>query len=330
MKKNLSLFLFAAAVLPLAPVAAGSAAEPAAVLRWHSANPAGSARTRVGEFLRDEVAKRTDKLTVTIYPNAQLGSSDEVHHMIAMGENIASATDSAWFSSFQPGFDIINGPFFTETEADLYKVAETPWFKRQLADLEAKGIKILAPNWMDGSRYLMTTNFPVRNPADLAGKKIRVPNNKVAIDIMIAMGATAIPMPLTEMYPALQQGVIDGCENPFSTLYDRKTHEVCKYLALTAHQKMLSMFFVSAEWFNRLHPEAREALTRAAFAAGDHFSKVLMPGANEAALAAFRKAGVAVVGDIDIAAFKKATLGVYKNWSVDTYNLIQAELAGIE
>lgn len=146
---------------------------------------------------------------------------------------------------------------------------------------------------------------------------------------MNAMGATATPMPLTEMYPALQQGIIDGCENPFSTLYDRKTQEVCKFLSMTAHQKMLSLFFVSTEWFDRLHPEAQKALVEAANEAGDYFSEVLMPTANNAALDAFKKAGVTIIEDVDIKAFKQATLSVYSNWSVDTYNLIQEQLAKV-
>ena len=194
--------------------------------------------------------------------------------------------------------------------------------------MEKKGVKILATNWMDGARYLMSTK-PVRTPEDLKGLKVRVPNNKVAIDIMNAMGATATPMALTEVYTALQQGMIDGVENPFSTLYARKCHEVCDYLSMTGHQKMLSLFFVSTDWFNGLTEEAQAALIQTATEAGEVFSKEMMPVDNAIALEAFKAAGVEVIDDVDVTAFREVTLRVYENWDVETYNLIQAQLAAI-
>ena len=324
MKKTLCFLLAFSLVFSVATAFAAPA-----VLRWHSANPDGSPRTEIGIWMQNRIAELTDDLTIEVYANAQLGSSDEVHSMIAMGENIASATDAAWFSSMQPGFDIINGPFFTETEEELYLVAKTDWFAQQVAELEKKGVKILATNWMDGSRYLMTTK-PVRTPEDLAGMKIRVPNNKVAMDIMNAMGATATPMSLTEVYTGLQQGIIDGLENPYSTLYARKCHEVCGYLSLTAHQKMLSLFFVSTDWFNSLSEEAQTALVQVANEAGVVFSEELMPQDNQVALDAFLEAGVEIIDDVDIAAFKEATLSVYDNWSIETYNLIQEQMEALK
>ena len=297
-----------------------------AVLRWHSANGEEDPRTQVGYFMQNRIKELTDELVIEVYANAQLGSSDEVHSMIAMGENIASATDAAWFSAMQPGFDIINGPFFTETEGELLKVADTEWFKTQVADLEKKGVKILAPNWMDGSRFLMTTKKVV-TPADLRGLKIRVPNNTCAIEIMEHMGAVPTPMALTEVYTALQQGIVDGMENPLSTLYARSTQEVCKYVTMTGHQKLLSLFFVSTSWFNSLSEEAQNALVQTALEAGEYFSNELMPAGNQKALDAFEKAGVEIIYDFDIDAFTELTLPVYEElWDMETYELIQEQM----
>lgn len=305
---------------------ASDASNGPAILRWHSANGEDNPRTQVGYFMADRIKELTDDLIIEVYPNAQLGSSDEVHSMIAMGENIASATDAAWFSSMQPGFDIINGPFFTDTEEELYKVAETEWFKTQVADLEAKGVKILAANWMDGSRFLMTKK-KVLSVSDLKGLKIRVPNNNCAIKIMEYMGATPTPMALTEVYTSLQQGIIDGMENPLSTLYDRSTQEVCKYVTMTGHQKMLSLFFVSTSWFNSLTQEAQDALIQVANEAGEYFSNELMPADNQKALDAFKAAGVEIIYDFDLEGFKQATLPVYELlWDAETYDLIQKQM----
>jgi len=123
--------------------------------------------------------------------------------------------------------------------------------------------------------------------------------------------------------------MIDGVENPFSTLYARKCHEVCGYLSMTAHQKMLSLFFVSTDWFNSLSEEAQNALIQVATEAGEVFSNEMMPNDNAVALEAFKAAGVEVIEDVDIAAFREATLSVYENWSVDVYNLIQEQMAAV-
>jgi len=309
-----------------------TAKKAPAVLRWHSANNDQNPRTQVGLFMQKRIQELTDELVIEVYANAQLGSSDEVHQMIAMGENIASATDAAWFSKMLPGenFDIINGPFFTDTEEELYKVAETEWFKDKVEKLEKKGVKILATNWMDGTRYLMT-NKPVYKPSDLKGMKIRVPNNAAAIGMMNYMGATATPMALTEVYTAIQQGIIDGMENPLSTLYARKTQEVCKYVTMTGHQKMLSLFFVSTDWFNSLTPGAQKALIQVANEAGEYFSNTLMPKGNKEALDAFIADGVKIIEDFDIAAFREATLPQYADlWSLDTYNLVKKQMAEVK
>ena len=313
-----------------APSESPEPAKDAAVLRWHSANGEDNPRTQIGYFMQERIQELTDELVIEVYANAQLGSSDEVHSMIAMGENIASATDSAWFSSMQPGFDIINGPFFTDTEEELYKVAETDWFKQQVSELEEKGVKILATNWMDGSRFLMTLE-PVRTPSDLSGMKIRVPNNTCAIAIMEAMGATATPMSLTEVYTSLQQKMIDGMENPLSTLYARSTHEICKYVTMTGHQKMLSLFFVNTDWFNSLSSEAQQALIQVAEEAGEKFSDELMPADNQKALDAFTEAGVEIIYDYDLEAFKEATRPVYdKLWKLETYDMIKEQMAQVQ
>lgn len=331
MKKYVALLL--ALILTLSLCATASAAKDTpAVLRWHSANNDENPRTLVGLFMQDRIKELTDDLVIEVYSNAQLGSSDEVHQMIAMGENIASATDAAWFSAMLPGekFDIVNGPFFTDTEEELYKVADTPWFQEKIAELEQKGVKILATNWMDGTRYLMT-NKPVYSPEDLHGMKIRVPNNAAAIGMMTYMGATATPMALTEVYTAIQQGVIDGMENPLSTLYARKTQEVCKYVTMTGHQKMLSLFFVSTDWFNSLTEEAKAALIQVANEAGEYFSNTLMPEANQVALDAFTAEGVEIIYDFDLEAFKEATLPQYEDlWDLETYNLVKAQMAEVE
>lgn len=332
MKKLVLLTLVVTLAVSLFAAGAPEASKQSkpAVLRWHSANNEANPRTQVGYFMANRIKELTGDLVIEVYANAQLGSSDEVHSMIAMGENIASATDAAWFSSMQPGFDIVNGPFFTDTEEELYKVAETDWFKEQVKELEKKGVKIIATNWMDGSRFLMTTK-PVYRPSDLKGMKIRVPNNTAALKIMEYMGATPTPMALTEVYTALQQGIISGMENPLSTLLARSTQEVCKYVTMTGHQKMLSLFFVSTDWFNKLSNDAQRALIQVAKEAGEYFSDELMPKDNQKALDVFTAAGVQIIYDFDLEGFKTATLPVYSAlWNLDTYNLIKSQMKSVK
>lgn len=163
---------------------------------------------------------------------------------------------------------------------------------------------------------------PIRTPDDMKGLKIRVPGNDLSVAMINAMGGTATPMSLSEVYASIQQGVIDGMENPFATHIDNNMWEVCDYLSLDGHQITTSWYVMSAEVFNSLSAADQEFLMSSAADAAEYFNSI-NSAANEAALQTLKDKGVTVVDDVDIAAFKEVTAPVYDEFG---YADIRAEI----
>lgn len=293
-----------------APVSSGGETVS---LRFSLSNSADSVHGRNVQRLCDNIAAAHDKgetsLEMTMFPNGQLGSVDEMLEQIMMGENIVLATDAAALKSFAPDLGILEAPYFFENEEEPKLVFQTQWFADQLAILEENGIKVLSGEMIFGSRHIMAT-APIRVPGDMKGLKIRVPTNDVSTAMINAMGGTATPLPLSEVYPGIQQKTIDGMENPFATHIDNNMWEVCDYLSLTGHQITTSWYVMSADVFNSLSQQDQDFLMSAAADARDYFNSI-NGEANEEALQTLKDKGTTVVEDVDIAAFKEATSSVY-------------------
>jgi TRAP-type C4-dicarboxylate transport system substrate-binding protein len=145
--------------------------------------------------------------------------------------------------------------------------------------------------------------------ADFKGQKIRVPNNLIQVKGLEIMGGTPTPMALGEVYTALQQGVVDGLENPLAVLYNGKFHEVAKYLTLDAHVKNFTTWLCGTTFFNSLPPEQRQILVETGDQAGI-FNNNLQNKLNEETLTKLRVEGVEVI-QIDMAAFQNQAKGFY-------------------
>ncbi len=148
----------------------------------------------------------------------------------------------------------------------------------------------------------MTTR-EVNSPDDLNGMKIRVPNNSMSIGTFSVLGASPTPLPLGDMYASLQQGVIDGAENPLPVLAASKTHEVAKHLTLTGHTKIISPWVTGTDFMNSLPENLKEILRSTGEEAGEYAKEIL--AAEEArVLQDFKDQGV-IINEIDQEPFKK-------------------------
>ena len=248
-------------------------------------------------------------ISMTLYPNGQLGSVDEMLEQIMMGEKIVLSTDPGALKNWANELAILECPYFFENEEEPFLVFQTDWFKDQLQILEDNGIKVLSGEMVYGSRHIMAT-APISKPADMTGLKIRVPGNDLSVAMIEAMGGTATPMSLSEVYAAIQQGVINGMENPFATHIDNNMWEVADYLSLTGHQITTSWYVMSAEVFNSMSPENQEFLMKSVAEAADYFNSI-NSDANAEALQTLKDKGTTVIEDVDIPAFKEATSSVY-------------------
>jgi tripartite ATP-independent transporter DctP family solute receptor len=166
--------------------------------------------------------------------------------------------------------------------------------------------------WDNGIRQLSNNKHPVLSPADMKGLKIRTPPDAVTIDIMTALGAETQQIKFAELYVALQQGVVDGQENPLANIDASKLYEVQKYISLTGHKFEMTPFLMSKRTWDRLSDAERKIIMEAANEA-TAVQRKLSKEADERLVVELPKKGVKI-DKVDQAQFQKATESVTKKW----------------
>lgn len=263
------------------------------------------------ERFRDRVAERSKgQLTIRLYPGSQLGKDEDVLEQARAGANVAVLVDGGRLAVFVPEFGILGAPYLAEGFAGVRKVVTSPMFDGWVQKLRtASGHQVLSFNWWAGDRNLIT-NKPIRVPADLSGIRMRTPGAPVWMETVRAMGATPTPMGWAEVYPAMQQKVIDAIEAQHTATVGSKLFEVAKHYTKTGHINLLTGLVTSSAWFDKLSPELQKILKEESLAAGDWASK-----ATEDSLAGaetmMKKNGMTVTS-VDRKPFIDATKGVYE------------------
>lgn len=323
MSKKLVALLLVVAMILVASISL--AADPSVTIRFAMSNSATTPHGRtLTKWVEDTNAAREAGETgvkIDFYPNGQLGSVDEILEQIMMGETVAISTDAGALKNYAPDLGILECPYLFENEEEVPLAIQSQWFQDQCDILYEAGIKVLTAECIYGSRHIMA-KVPVRTPADLKGVKIRVPNSDLGTSMMEAMGGVPTPMSLSEVYSSIQQGVIEGMENPFATHIDNSMWEVCDYLSLTGHQITISWYVMSAQVFDSLSEQDQNYLMTSAKAAADYFNSI-NGDANAEALQTLKDKGTTIVEDVDIAAFKAATASVYDKFN---YGSVRAAL----
>lgn len=267
--------------------------------------------------------KSNGRLELKLYPSSQLGSEKDVIEQAMMGNNTIIFTGYDFLMDYVPDMGIMTAPYLTDDTDDLFYLTTTDWFKGLKTQLNQKGLEIVSTNTLYGKRQLMTVK-EVKTPDDLKGMKIRVPNSNTYIKTFEAMGATPTPMPLAEVYTALQQGLIDGAENPMPVLQGSKTNEVAKFLALTEHTKIISPWVAGTTFFETVPQDLQQILKETGDEAGE-FAKAITNEQSEKVLEEFKQQGVKVT-EVDLNAFKEKTKSVYSafpQWTPNLYDNVQ-------
>jgi tripartite ATP-independent transporter DctP family solute receptor len=263
MKKIAALIL---SLVMLLGVAAASAEDIVLQVGFENSlsEPVGEGMQKWKELLD----ARDVGLKMELFPDSQLGAKNDLIDQMLLGEPIMTLADGAFFADYGvKDMGIVFGPFLFDNWDQCWKLIESDWWKDQCEKLNALGIKMVAANWAYGARHTLTTK-PVHTAEDLKGLMIRVPTNAIQTKGFEVLGATPVGMALGDVYTALQQGTIDGGENPLSTLYGRKHHEVAKYLILDGHVLNFTNWICSSMWFDSLTPEQQTALLETGKEAG--------------------------------------------------------------
>ncbi|MCG8478981.1 MAG: TRAP transporter substrate-binding protein [Spirochaetales bacterium] len=219
----------------------------------------------------DKVGEKTDGgVEVTVYPGGQLGQEQDYIEGIRLETIDIAKVSSAPMGQFSESLQVVSLPFIFRDQEHQHAVLRGEIGARLMADLERNGFKGLT--FLDsGFRNVTNQIRPVRTPEDLEGLKIRVMGSEPLIDTINAFGATAVPMGQSEVYVALQQGVIDGWENNQPTVVAFNMWEVAEYYSYTRHVSIPDILVMNLDTFNAL-PEGYQAavMQAAAEAAVEH------------------------------------------------------------
>ncbi len=208
----------------------------------------------------DLVAQRTgNKVKIDTYPATQLGNERDMIEGLQLGTVDFVVTSTGPVGGFVPKMFVVDLPFLFRDREHAYQVLDGPIGKGLLDALSGKEIKGLA-FWENGFRHITNNIRPIEKPEDLKGIKIRTMENKIHLAAFRAFGASPTPMAWGEVYTALQQGTIDGQENPIAIVYTSKLLEVQKYLALTGHFYSPALLLMSIKAYNSIPEDIRKII----------------------------------------------------------------------
>lgn len=253
------------------------------------------------------------RVKIELYPNSTLYKDKEELEALQLGAVQMLAPSLAKFGPLGvKEFELFDLPFIFNDKQALYRVTQGPIGQDMLKKLENKGIRGLA--YWDNGFKMMTSNRPMRVPADMKGLKLRIQSSKVLDEQMRALGANPQVMAFSEVYQAMQTGVVDGSENPPSNILTQKMHEVQKHLTVTNHGYIGYAVIVNKKFWDKLPADIRAQLEAAMKEATDYANNIAQQE-NDQALENIRKSGKTVIyvpTDTERAEWRKALLPVHK------------------
>lgn len=300
-------------ILASALLALGCAASAQTVIKFSHVVAADTPKGKAADFFAKRAGELTKgKVKVEVYANSSLYKDKEELEALQMGAVQMLAPSLAKFGPIGvKEFEVFDFPFIFDDYADLHKVTQGPVGASLMAKLEPRGIKGLA-FWDNGFKSF-SANTPIKTPADLKGKKLRIQSSKVLEEQIRSLGAIPQVMAFSEVYQALQTGVVDGTENPISNFYTQKMHEVQKHLSLTNHGYLGYAVIANKQFWDGLPADVRAQLEQAIKEATAYANKIAQEE-NDASLDAVKKSGKTVIytpTKDERMAFKKALAPVH-------------------
>jgi len=280
----------AAAALALAAVGPASAQQPI-VIKFSHVVANDTPKGKGSEKFKELAEKYTDgKVKVEVFPNSSLYKDKEELEALQLGAVQMLAPSLAKFGPIGiKEFEVFDLPFILPNKEALRRVTDGPLGKRLFTLLEPKGMVGLA-YWDNGFKD-MSANKPLYTPDDFKGLKIRIQSSKVLEAQIRALGAIPQVMAFSEVYQALQTGVVDGAENPPSNIYTQKMHEVQKYIMLSEHGYVGYAVIVNKKFWEGLPAEIRAQLEKAMKEATEYTNSIAQKE-NDDAMEAMKKSGL--------------------------------------
>ncbi len=269
---------------------ASAATAAPIVIKFSHVVAQNTPKGQAADYFKKLAEERTKgRVKIEVYPNSSLYKDKEEMEALQLGAVQMLAPSLAKFAPLGvKDFEVFDLPFIFHDYTELHRVTQGPIGAKLLAKLEAKGIHGLA--YWDNGFKVMSANKPLKTVEDFKGQKMRIQSSKVLDSQMRAMGAIPQVMAFSEVYQALQTGVVNGTENPPSNLYTQKMHEVQKYVTVSDHGYLGYAVIVNKKFWAGLPADIRTAL-ESAMKDATKFANDVAKKDNDEALAAVKKSG---------------------------------------
>jgi tripartite ATP-independent transporter DctP family solute receptor len=288
-------------------------AQPIELKVGHVGSPGSLFDVSAQEFARRAQEKLKGKVTVQVFGSSQLGDDTEMMQKVKVG-TLDFALPSTVMSSVVPAYGLFEMPYLVKDRDHMKRIEkEIVW--PQLAPLAEKaGYQVIAV-WENGFRQITNNAHPIKVPEDLKGIKLRVPKGKWRVKMFQSYGASPSAMGLSEVFVALQTGVMDGEENPLTQIYTSKFQEVQKFLSMTDHVYTPAYLVTSPRKWQALPADVRKGLEEAA---RETQAFVYKTGAKmDEELLEKLKTGGMKVNDADKEAFRGASKAIYDEFGAE-------------
>lgn len=275
------------------------------------------------EYMAKRVAEKSDgKFEIEIYPSQQLGTERQCLELLQIGSLGMTKVSAAVMENFAPNIQVFSLPYIFRDRQHNYDVLDGEIGKDLLIQSEKYWLRGLT--YFDAGYRSFYSKTPIRTPADLKNKKIRVQESITAMNLVRSLGAAPTPISWGELYTALQQGVVDGAENNSPSFYTSRHYEVCKYYTLNEHTAVPDILVIGTVAWNRLSEQEQKWLQEAADEA-KIYERKLWQEAEEEALKAVVAAGVEIIRP-DKSLFAAETKSIFESYKdkPEQYKLIQA------
>jgi len=303
-----------------------SHASPIRLSFGHALGP-GNPRSVAAEAFAAAVRTRTGGAVEVMVTGAeQLGTDVAMMTSLRTGALAISANAQGPASAMVPEMAALGLPFLFADSAAALRVLNGSVGEQLRARFEAVGIVTLGW-WDNGIRHITNRVRPIRTPEDLRGLRIRTPANPATIDIFRALGAATTQIAFSELYGALQQGVVDGQENPLVNIASARLYEVNRFISLSAHMWESTPVLMSRMAWNRLDAAGRQAVQEA-MAEATTLQVSLVEQGNARLLTQFKANPNIAVNEVDRAAFRQRTAVVVDQWERKPIGAFVRELRG--
>ena len=275
-------------------------------LRFGHAHPVTDSQHVAALEFAKKVKERTQGgIEIQVFPSNQLGNDNTMIAGVRGGTIDIIVSGSGNFAGLVPLMGIFDIPFMFKDTAHAYRVLDGKPGQDMLDKLGEFNMKGLA-YWDNGWRQMSNSKHPINTPADVKGLKMRTTGSPAHIEAFRLLGANPVPMPLAELYTALEMKTVDAQEHPIGVLWSAKLYEVQKHLSLTYHAYSALIVVMNKAKFDALPPAHQKALVEAAREAGQYQRQ--LNNENIAKITAdVKKAGMQVVEKVDGTPFLAAT-----------------------